>query len=108
LFGADVATESTHKQKRGVNIRVVHGPAVMSEADVRAVEDLLARLAVRRFVRENPAMFGGDVETRVTRMISGPPAAAAAVPSAPLGSAGGPEEMGLEHHDANGNIGDRE
>ena len=91
-----------------MTIRTSYGPAVMTEADVRAVEDLLVRLAVRRCVRENPFMFGADVETGDTTVVSGPPAAAAAVPSAPLGSAGGPEEMGLEHHDANGNIGDRE
>jgi hypothetical protein len=97
-FGADVVTESTHKRKRGVDIRVVHGPAVMTEADVRAVEDLLVRLAVRRFVREHPEWFGSDGSRGDNREeMSGPPGAAAAVPSAPLERPGGPAEMELEH-----------
>jgi hypothetical protein len=80
-----------------VTIRVEHGSAVMSEADVRAVEDLLVRLAVRRFVREHPEWFGGDGSRGDNRDMSGPPGAAAAVPSAPLERPGGPAEMELEH-----------
>ena len=93
-----MATESTHKpKKRGLTIRVVHGPEIMSEADLRAVEDLFARLAVRRFVREHPEWFGSDGSRGDNREMSGPPGAAAAVPSAPLERPGGPAEMELEH-----------
>ena len=92
-----MATKSARKPKtRGVTIRVVHGPEVMSDADLRAAEELFARLAVRRFVREHPTMFGTRTERQNVEEISGPPAAAAAVPSAPLGSADGPEDWSME------------
>jgi hypothetical protein len=93
-----VATESTHKRRRGVTIRVIHGPAVMTEADVRTVEDLLVRFAMRRFVREHPTMFGKE-PSRESTGVSGPPAAAAAVVGVLPADAGGPVAESGERDD---------
>jgi len=74
----------------------------MPAADFEAAERVLARLIARAYAADHPELFGAQKEMTT----SGPPATAAAVAGAPPASAGGPEEMELEHGD-NGDVGQR-
>jgi len=57
-----------------------------AQAEFRAAEALLARLAARAFAAEHPELFGGNVETG-----SGPLPTAAAEVATPTTSGGGPD-----------------
>ena len=71
----------------------------MPAEEFAAAERMLARLIARAYAADHPKLFHPAVTPSESRQSSGPPAAAAAVGSAPLPSAGGPEKLELEQHE---------
>jgi hypothetical protein len=72
----------------------------MAPEQQRPAERLLARLVAQAYAADHPELLRPPVIPQESKLVSGPPATAAAEGSAPLPSAGGPEDWSVEHDDA--------